>query len=85
MNEVKGETIRKMEEQRAKLSARIQLLKNRKRVEERKQDTRRKILVGAYFIKTMDGDLQGIGQCLADAGFLEERDRPLFGLPSISK
>lgn len=84
MSQVKIEAIRRMEEKRAKLSARIQLLKNRKSEEERKQDTRRKILAGAYFIKKMEGDLQGIGQLLDDAGFLEERDRPLFGLPSIS-
>ncbi len=80
MSKVKDETIQRMEAQRAKLDARIQLLKNRKNTEERKKDTRRKILAGAYFINLMQGDLQRVGDCLRDAGYLESRDLPLFGL-----
>lgn len=80
MSKIKDETIQKMEAQRAKLDARIHLLKNRKNAEERKKDTRRKILAGAYLIKQMNGDLQHLGHCLNDAGFLDDRDRALFNL-----
>ena len=80
MTTIKDETIQKMEAQRAKLDARTQLLKNRKNAEERKKDTRRKILAGAYLINQMGGDLQHLGQCLESAGFLSERDRQLFNL-----
>lgn len=80
MGPIKDEAIQKMEAQRAKLDARIQLLKNKKNAEERKKDTRRKILAGAYLIKLMGGDLQRLGMRLKDAGCLDERDRGLFDL-----
>lgn len=82
MSKIKYETIQKMEAQRAKLDARIQLLKNRKDAEERKKDTRRKILAGAYLIQQMNGDLHELGRCMKDAGFLAERDLELFNLQS---
>ncbi len=78
MSKIKDETIQKMEAQRAKLDARIQLLKNRRDAEERKKDTRRKILAGAYFIKLLGNDLQRVGARLQEAGFLKESDHYLF-------
>lgn len=69
-----------MEMQRAKLDARIQQLKNKRDAEERKKDTRRKILAGAYLISQMNGDLKHLGHCLHDAGFLRDRDRNLFDI-----
>jgi hypothetical protein len=81
MSHVKNETIQKMQAQREKLNARIQLLKNKQASDARKQDARRKILAGAYLIEVLHhGDVRAVGEMLAQAGFLEERDRVLFGL-----
>lgn len=70
----------KLLEQRAQLEARIQQARNREAAEERKRDTRRKILAGAYFIKLAENDLQRVGKELISAGMLELRDYALFGL-----
>lgn len=78
MSKVKQETIEKMQQQKAKLDARIQQLKNRQATEERKKDTRRKILAGAYFIKLMNGDLAAIGNEIHSAGLLRGLDAELF-------
>lgn len=79
MSKVKQETIEKMQQQKAKLDARIQQLRNRQANEERKKDTRRKILAGAYFIKLMSGDLAAIGKEIQSAGVLRSEDAKLFG------
>lgn len=78
MSKVKKETIEKMQEQKAKLDARIQQLRNRQAMEERKKDTRRKILAGAYFIKLMGDDLENVGQQLLEAGFISNKDFFMF-------
>jgi len=66
--------------QKAELEARIQQTRNRKAAEERKRDTRRKILAGAYVIQLAENDLQKIGRELIVAGMLEPRDYFLFNL-----
>jgi hypothetical protein len=48
--------LNKLLQQKAELEARIQQTKNREAMEERKLDTRRKILAGAYVIKLADND-----------------------------
>lgn len=78
MSKVKKETIEKMQQQKAKLDARIQQLKNRQASEERKKDTRRKILAGAYFIQLMGNDLQRVEEELRGAGILRASDQTLF-------
>lgn len=70
--------IDKLLEQRNKLNARIEHYRNKELAEERKRDTRRKILAGAYFIKLMDNNLEKIGETLLHDGMLEERDYSLF-------
>lgn len=80
MSKIKDESIQKMEAQRAKLDARILLLRNKKNAQERKKDTRRKILAGAYLVHYMEGNLQDLGRSMKDAGFLHERDLHLFNL-----
>ena len=70
--------ISRLLEQRNKLNARIEQYRNKELAEERKRDTRRKILAGAYFIKLMDNDLEKVGETLLDDGMLEERDYSLF-------
>jgi hypothetical protein len=72
--------LEKLLEQRAQLEARIQQTRNRETAEERKRDTRRKILAGAYVIKLAENDLQRVGKELIVAGMLEPRDYALFGL-----
>ena len=72
--------LNKLLQQKADLEARIQQTKNREAMEERKRDTRRKILAGAYVIKLADNDLQKLGKELISAGMLEPRDYALFGL-----
>jgi hypothetical protein len=53
-------------------------------MEERKRDTRRKILAGAYVIQLAENDLQKIGRKLITAGMLEPRDYALFGVENDS-
>ena len=52
--------------------------------EERKRDTRRKILAGAYVIKLAENDLKKLGRELINAGMLEPRDYALFGVDNDS-
>jgi phage terminase small subunit len=70
----------KLLQQRAELEARIQQTRNYEMAEERKRDTRRKILAGAYVIKLAENDLKKLGRELIAAGMLEPRDFALFGV-----
>ncbi|MBC3872020.1 mobilization protein [Undibacterium flavidum] len=76
--------LNKLLQQKAELEARIQQTKNREAMEERKRDTRRKILAGAYVIKLADNDLKKLGKELISAGMLEPRDYALFGVENDS-
>ena len=76
--------LNKLLQQKAELEARIQQTKNREAMEERKRDTRRKILAGAYVIKLADNDLKKLGKELISAGMLEPRDYALFGVEKDS-
>lgn len=70
-----------LEARRARIAARIQRLRGRTAADERKRDTRRKILAGAYLIRLMGGDLERVGKRLMDAGYIiSDRDAALFGL-----
>lgn len=69
-------------QQKAELDARIQQTRNREAAEERKRDTRRKILAGAYVIQLAENDLKKLGRELITAGMLEPRDYALFGIES---
>lgn len=75
--------LEKLLQQKAELEARIQQTRNREAAEERKRDTRRKILAGAYVIQLAENDLQKIGRELIAAGMLETRDYSLFGISSV--
>ena len=76
--------LNKLLQQKAELEARIQQTKNREMAEERKRDTRRKILAGAYVIKLADNDLKKLGRELISVGMLEPRDYALFGMGNDS-
>lgn len=72
--------LNKLLQQKAELEARIQQTRNREAMEERKRDTRRKILAGAYVIKLAENDLKKLGRELISVGMLESRDYALFGV-----
>ncbi len=50
MTKTSQSTLERLKEQRAKLEARIQAAEARTKQANRKQDTRRKILVGSYYL-----------------------------------
>lgn len=83
MNEQRSklETLKKKKEQ---LNARIHKLESLQKARERKQDTRRKILIGAYFMDkaTEEGNLNVLYQQLE--GYLKRNsDRELFQLEPL--
>lgn len=78
--------IEKLKIQREQLEARIQNLEAAEKQRERKQDTRRKILIGSYYLDnavkngTYDQLKSEISTYLK-----RDSDRILFGLPLIEK
>ena len=58
--------------------------RTKKKEQERKDDTRRKILLGSYLIKKMQNEVNK-EKILAELNeyLTENRDRQLFGLPDI--
>lgn len=77
-------TIEKLLQQRAQLDARIQAAKSRLDQAERKADTRRKVLVGAFVLEALKGNVAALeinGRKLAD--FIQrDGDRALLNLPA---
>ncbi len=76
----------KLKEQRAKLEARIQMAEARVKNSERKKDTRRKILIGSYYLdlankeNNMEKLVSGMDKFL-----VRDNDRALFGLAPKNK
>ena len=83
---VLDEKIKKQQERLKQLKAQKQALeaKEKKRIAEqqRKEDTRKKILLGAYLLKKMGESEVNTQRILAelDEYLVEPRDRALFGL-----
>lgn len=81
-----NEKIEKQQERLKQLKAQKLALeaKEKKRVTEqqRKEDTRKKILLGSYLLKKMNDNDANYQKILAelDAYLVEDRDRKLFGL-----
>lgn len=76
----------KLKTQKEKLKARIQKMESMEKNRERKQDTRKKILIGSYFMDQAikSGTLDDIKQKMA--GFLTRNsDRVLFDLPKLQE
>ncbi len=48
--------------------------------QERRDETRRKIIAGSWALKMLGGDWLRVGEKLRDAGMLDGRDVSLFGL-----
>jgi hypothetical protein len=77
----KTEKLKKLEEQAEQLKARIASEKAKITNQARKDDTRRKILVGAYFIEQAEheGTMEELIKKI-DPFLTREKDRLLFGL-----
>ena len=78
--------IRKLEEAQAKITEELQQAKELEAEEERKRETRRKILIGETFQSAAKKDpkVKTLMDGLLDAALNRERDRELFDLPARS-
>ena len=66
--------------QRAQLDARLATAKAEMTRQERRDETRRKIIAGACVFRMLDSDWRRVGEKIRDAGMLDSRDATLFGL-----
>lgn len=75
-------SLAKLKAQRAKLDARIQAAEARSKSAARKQETRRKILVGSYYLDKAreQGQWEDLKNCMAEY-LSRDSDRQLFELP----
>jgi len=81
-----NERIEKLQKRRAALDAEVNRLQARKRAEDRKADTRRKILLGAVVMQEIEAKPDQIGvwaKGLLDERLTKQRDRALFGLAPL--
>lgn len=74
--------LKKLEEQRAKINAKIQRIKTKHAKEERKKETRRKIILGSLVMKMLkDGEFEEERlRRRLDRFLTREHDRVLFDL-----
>ena len=82
--EAQLEKLKQLKAQKQAIEAR-ELTK--KKEQERKDDTRRKILLGSYLIKKMQANEANKEKILAELNeyLTEDRDRQLFDLPNIEE
>lgn len=74
--------IEKLEKRQAQLQAQIQNLKARDRSKQEREDTRRKILVGAYMIdQAREKNTYATLVAKLDKYLIRDSDRKLFELP----
>ena len=72
--------IERLTMQRAQLDARLANAKAEMTRQELRDETRRKIIAGACFLRMLDSDWKRVGEKIRDAGMLDVRDAGLFGL-----
>lgn len=84
MEQSKLSKIEKLERQKEVIEAQLQKEKARHKDRHRKDETRRKILLGAYFLDKLknDGTFESIKQEL-NSFLTRNSDRKLFGLPLL--
>lgn len=88
----KEERLKALEQKQAQIKAQIQALKARDTAQERKDDTRRKVLIGGFVLAQMKKNGIGVQSVTYEAvRFIDtlnnDRDRALFGLaakPALS-
>ena len=68
------------------INARIRLMQNREQSKERKDNTRRKILIGSYYLEhaNKNNSFDSVVK-LMDSYLTRDSDRMLFDLPPIKK
>lgn len=77
--------LEKLKKQKEILDARIQQEESRFKVKERKEDTRRKILIGAFMMEKLKKEEKFDSMIDELNGFLTRNsDRKLFGMNSLS-
>lgn len=84
-NESLSDTLLKLKAQREKLNARIQKMEALEKERERKKDTRRKILIGAYYLDKArnENKMDELNQLMMN--FLtRESDKVLFSMEESS-
>ena len=81
--EAQLEKLKQLKAQKQSIEARE---RNKNKEQQRKDDTRRKILLGSYLIKKMNANEANKEKILAELNeyLKEDRDRQLFDLPRIS-
>ena len=73
-----------LKKKRDTLNSRIRLIQNRKQAIERKDSTRRKILIGAYYLEQANkSDSYNNIVKLMNSYLTRDSDRRLFGLDSL--
>ena len=84
MNKLSKNRLERLKEQREKLNAKIQLVEARFKTSERKYDTRRKILLGSYYLdKAIKENTMGEVNSIMDKYLKRNSDRELFGLKML--
>lgn len=80
-----NEKLAKLEEQRARINAEIQRVRAREQQQIRKDETRRKVLIGAMLLgkARSDSDLKARLVQELDEYLERPHDRALFGLPAL--
>jgi hypothetical protein len=79
-------TLERLKQQREIINARIQKAESRQKTNARKQDARRKILIGAYYMDRAqkEGTYHELVKRI-DPFLTRNSDRKLFGLPEIAE
>ena len=80
MQEKKADNLDKLMQKKQKLEQQIASAKARMKKKERIEDTRKKILVGAYFLEVKYKDKEDELVKLLDGFLVRDNDRELFGL-----
>jgi hypothetical protein len=76
--------LQRLKEQREKLNTRIQATEARIKTSERKKDTHRKILIGAYYLdRAMKENKMDEIKAVMDGYLKRDGDRELFGLNAL--
>lgn len=81
MSKLSKQSLEKLKEQREKLNARIQQKESRLKATERKVDTRKKILVGSYYLDhAIKENKLDVIKSMMDKYLKRNSDRSLFDL-----
>jgi chaperonin cofactor prefoldin len=81
MDTDKKDPLEKLLEKKQKLEQQIASAKSRMKKKERAEDTRKKILVGAYFLEVKYKDKEDELKKILDGFLVRDNDRALFDLP----